>query len=115
MKDIINIVLLAFVIISILCQPLFLVHGMNTFLGKMITLIVIIGATMYHTMSGLLLALLFICFRMIHVEGMENKKEQVTDLPNDSIEEILKLEDKLHEIRKAAGKKGRSQKVEKDW
>ena len=75
MKDIINIVLLAFVIISILCQPLFLVHGMNTFLGKMITLIVIIGATMYHTMSGLLLALLFICFRMIHVEGMENKKE----------------------------------------
>ena len=76
MKDIINIVLLAFVIISILCQPLFLVHGMNTFLGKMITLIVIIGATMYHTMSGLLLALLFICFRMIHVEGMENKKEK---------------------------------------
>jgi len=76
MKDIINIVLLAFVIISILCQPLFLVHGMNTFLGKMITLIVIIGATMYHTMSGLLLALLFICFRMIHVEGMENKKDR---------------------------------------
>ena len=84
MKDIINIVLLAFVIISILCQPLFLVHGMNTFLGKMITLIVIIGATMYHTMSGLLLALLFICFRMIHVEGMENKKE--SDKEKESLE-----------------------------
>lgn len=83
MKDIINIVLLAFVIISILCQPLFLVHGMNTFLGKMITLIVIIGATMYHTMSGLLLALLFICFRMIHVEGMENKKESDKEKKDD--------------------------------
>ena len=29
--------------------------------------------------------------------------------------EILKLEEKLHQMREAAGKKGRSKKVDKDW
>ena len=45
----------------------------------------------------------------------EGKDEQRMDLPNDSIEDILKMEDKLHKLRKAAEKKGRLKKVDKDW
>ena len=45
----------------------------------------------------------------------ENKQEQSMELPNVSVEEILKMEDALHKMREAAGKKGRSKKVDKDW
>lgn len=45
----------------------------------------------------------------------DNKDEQKMDLPNDSIEDILKMEDKLHKLRKATEKKGRLKKVDKDW
>lgn len=72
MKGIINILLLAFVIIGIVCEPLFIINNMNTILGKIITVIVIVSATMYNTVAGLLLALLFVCFRMKYIEGMEN-------------------------------------------
>ena len=45
----------------------------------------------------------------------ENKQEQSMELPNVSVEEILKMEEALHKMREAAGKKGRSKKVDKDW
>ena len=46
---------------------------------------------------------------------VDPKDEQNMELPNDSIEDILKMEDNLHKMRKAAETKGRMQKVEKDW
>ena len=46
---------------------------------------------------------------------IDPKDEQNMELPNDSIEDILKMEDKLHKMRKAAETKGRMKKVDKDW
>ena len=46
---------------------------------------------------------------------MSPKDDQGIELPNDTIEDILKMEDQLHKMRKAAETKGRMKKVDKDW
>tara|TARA_B100000902_G_C27265115_1_gene893073 strand:- start:686 stop:1267 length:582 start_codon:yes stop_codon:yes gene_type:complete len=77
--------------ILLLTRPSVLVDMANTLLGRLVLLLAVVGAAMQSTLTGVLVAMLFIVLSETVFEGMENK----TDAAKKDSENVEKKSEKL--------------------
>jgi hypothetical protein len=79
-----EIILLVIVILLLYIQPYAIIRFSNTLLGRIVFIGLLILASLYSTISGLLIALLIVLFSEIIYEGMEGSVSD--DLLNSSVD-----------------------------
>ena len=77
----IEIVILIVAIILLYIQPYVLIRNINTFIGRVISLIILVLASLYSTLSGIVVAMIIVVFTDANVnaiyEGMVVPKRQL--------------------------------------
>lgn len=99
MKNYIDLTILLVVSFLLFTRPTVLVNFSNTFIGKLILILILVATTLQSTISGIFVAILIIVLSETVYEGMENKDViDVIDV-KDVKDEVEKEQEQFEKIK----------------
>jgi hypothetical protein len=98
MNNYIDLIILLVVSFLLFTRPNVLVNFSNTFIGKLLLILILVVTTLQSTVSGIFVAILIIVLSETVYEGMENKEETVDDV-KDEVEQEQEQFEKIKDMR----------------
>jgi hypothetical protein len=92
--DLTILLIISFLLIT---RPNILVNFSNTFIGKLLLIIILVVTTLHSTISGIFVAILIVVLSETLYEGMENKEEE--NKKEQTLDEEKEQFDKITDMR----------------
>lgn len=96
MNNYIDLIILLVVYFLLFTRPTVLVKFSNTFIGKLLLILILVATTLQSTISGIFVAILIIVLSESVYEGMENKED--TDI-KDEVDKEQEQFEKIKDMR----------------